>query len=621
MAKRKPPASGEAGEPLLRTEEYQVMARRYRPQQFKDVIGQEPVTRALVNALESNRVAHAYLFTGARGVGKTSTARILAKALNCQKGPTPTPCDACEICRSIATGEDVDVLEIDGASNRGIDEVREIRQNVLYRPSRSCYKIYIIDEVHQVTPAAFNALLKTLEEPPSHVKFIFATTDVNKIPVTILSRCQRFDFAGIATARIAEQLRRAIEGEGMEADAEALELIARRAGGSMRDAQSLLDQLLASGSDPQNKKLTIDQVQHMLGMANDERVLAVTTPVIERNPQKALQIFAQAMEEGLQLGDLVDQLIDYWRDLMVVNCAGLEAKELSVSARHRETLTQQAQALSLDTILAGLDILHVTKSRLRNSGHGRVLVEMALVRLARLPDLVALSQLANWLAGGQTPSRNNAAPTSRENADSAQHSFSTPFSQGAVPTSSRTNTPTLVRPDGAEKKNLETDPEVASFNRQREVSEATLPQIWQEVLAQLGPILAKQLEKISGVAISAPKTLVLCFDARYNLQYEHCREPTFQARIEEAMRRVTGQSWNLRVESEGNGAAALPAAAAEAENSQSRYRRQRTEVMQTPLVKRAFELMGAQIVQMDESFGAAPTGPPNAEETPELEEE
>src|SRR5215471_5652341 len=193
-----------------RQEDYTVLARRYRPQHFADLVGQEAVARALVNALKSNRVAHAYLFTGPRGVGKTSTARILAKALNCVRGPTPDPCDQCEICRSIASGEDIDVLEIDGASNRGIDEIREIRQNVQYRPSRARFKIYIIDEVHMLTKEAFNALLKTLEEPPPHVKFIFATTEVQKIPLTILSRCQRFDFAGISTARIAEHLRQVV---------------------------------------------------------------------------------------------------------------------------------------------------------------------------------------------------------------------------------------------------------------------------------------------------------------------------------------------------------------------------------------------------------------------------
>ena len=257
--------------PAPASEGYTVLARRYRPQAFADLIGQEPVARALSNALTSNRVAHAYLFTGARGVGKTSTARILAKCLNCENGPTPTPCGICPLCLSIAAGDDVDVVEMDAASNRGIDEIRDIRSNVQYRPSRARFKIYIIDEVHMLTKEAFNALLKTLEEPPAHVKFIFATTDANKLPITILSRCQRFDFAGISLPRIAEQLRGIVEAEGLQAEPEALELVARRAGGSMRDAQSLLDQLLAFASD----KLTADQVHHLLGTAGDERVLGL----------------------------------------------------------------------------------------------------------------------------------------------------------------------------------------------------------------------------------------------------------------------------------------------------------------------------------------------------------
>src|SRR5262249_9289866 len=271
-------------------------ARRYRPQQFRDLIGQEPVARSLVNALQSGRVAHAYLFTGARGVGKTSTARILAKALNCVRGPTAAPCDQCDICKSIAAGEDVDVLEIDGASNNKVDEVREIRSNVQYRPGRARYKIYIIDEVHMLSTSAFNALLKTLEEPPPHVKFIFATTEVHKIPVTILSRCQRFDFAGIGTARIREHLHQVVAAEGLQADDDALELVARRAGGSMRDAQSLLDQLLAFGGD----RLTVEQVHGLLGTAGSDRVATLAAAILEHDPKLALTLLGQAADEGLQ---------------------------------------------------------------------------------------------------------------------------------------------------------------------------------------------------------------------------------------------------------------------------------------------------------------------------------
>ena len=215
---------------------YVVVARRYRPQAFGELIGQEHVSQALSNAIATHRVGHAYLFTGARGVGKTLTARILAKALNCVHGPTSEPCNECDICRSISTGDDVDVLEIDGASNRGIDEIRQLRQNVNVRPSRARFKIYIIDEVHMLTREAFNALLKTLEEPPEHVKFIFCTTEATKIPITILSRCQRFDFAGISTRSIFNRLRQIVEAEGVQAEDEALEVLARRAAGSMATA-------------------------------------------------------------------------------------------------------------------------------------------------------------------------------------------------------------------------------------------------------------------------------------------------------------------------------------------------------------------------------------------------
>src|SRR5205823_14344284 len=282
MAKTKspPPAPDQPPGPPA---EYTVVARRYRPQQFAELIGQEHVAQALVNALQSGRVAHAYLFTGARGVGKTSAARILAKALNCVTGPTATPCDKCDSCQAIAAGEDVDVLEIDGASNNKVEEVRDLRQNVGFRPTRGRYKVYIIDEVHMLSTSAFNALLKTLEEPPPHVKFILATTEVQKIPVTILSRCQRFDFAHVGPTKIFDQLKRIVATEGHEADDDALRLVARRAAGSMRDSQSLLDQLLASSSG----KLNTEQVHAVLGSAGEERVTELAAAILVHDPKTA----------------------------------------------------------------------------------------------------------------------------------------------------------------------------------------------------------------------------------------------------------------------------------------------------------------------------------------------
>jgi DNA polymerase-3 subunit gamma/tau len=592
---------------------YTVLARRYRPQQFKDVVGQEAVAKALVNALESNRVAHAYLFTGTRGVGKTSMARILAKALNCVHGPTATPCDQCEICLGIASGDDVDVLEIDGASNRGIDEVREIRANVQYRPSRSRHKIYIIDEVHMLTPPAFNALLKTLEEPPPHVKFIFATTEAQKIPVTILSRCQRFDFGGIGTGRILDRLRQIVADEHMQADDDALELVARRAGGSMRDAQSLLDQLLAFG-DAQASRLTVEHVHRLLGTAHDDRVLALATGALERDPKRALELLAEAAAEGLQLGEFLDQLIEYWRDLMVVHCAGPDGRDLSVPTRHRETLARQAAALPLDTILAGLDILAATKTRLRGSPHARVLIEMALVRLGRLEDLVSLSQLAEWLGGG---GGRQAAGNRQPAVVGAQEPGGGAEQRGVKGREKPPSTPPTSGLRAATEPNPRPAPAPPPPTGSARLLPESLPQIWPDVLAQVGPMLGTNLGKAEAVAISGPNHLVIRFGPGYNSQREHCQQPTCIARVEEALKKITGEVWGLRVESGRDESSATTPPTADTENSPSRYRRLRTEATQEPLVKRAIDRLGAQIVHVDDGFGTAPAEPPDRPETAE----
>ncbi len=293
---------------------YLVVARRYRPQSFDSLIGQEPIVRTLRNAITSNRIGHAYLFTGSRGVGKTSAARIFAKALNCQHGPTLEPCNACDSCLAVSTGDDLDVLEIDGASNRGIDEVRQLRGNVGIRPSRSRYKIYIIDEVHMLSRDAFNALLKTLEEPPGHVKFIFCTTDVEKVPVTVISRCQRFDFAPIRLPVITQRLAEIARQEGAQADPEALALLARRAEGSLRDSQSLLEQVLSSTSDP----ITVETIHQLLGTARQQQVAQVMEALLARQAAVALQNLDEALTQGVDVGQFAEQLLTLMRDTMAV---------------------------------------------------------------------------------------------------------------------------------------------------------------------------------------------------------------------------------------------------------------------------------------------------------------
>jgi DNA polymerase-3 subunit gamma/tau len=606
MAKPKHYSSAETAAPASTGASYTVLARRYRPQQFGDLVGQEAVVQALVNALESNRVAHAYLFTGARGVGKTSTARILAKALNCVHGPTTAPCDRCDICQSIAVGEDVDVVEIDGASNNRIDEVREIRQNAQYRPSKARYKIYIIDEVHMLTAQAFNALLKTLEEPPEHVKFIFATTEVQKIPITILSRCQRFDFAGIATGRIVERLRQVVAGEGMRAEDDALELIARRAGGSMRDAQSLLDQLLGFGRD----RLTTDHVHKLLGTAHDERVLALASAVLDHDPGRALALLAQAADEGLQLGEFLDQLIEYWRDLMLAHCAGSQFEHVNLPARHRELLGKQAAVLELDTILAGLDILSAAKARMRGSSHPRILLEMALVRLGRLDDLVSLSQLAQLIGQAAGHAGNSAGlPTS----------FSATAARSAPPLQPED----ARQPSDSLKKKLDSPLEVAAASTPKLIAltPKTLAQVWPAVLSKVGRFLATELEGAGLPAILGPNTLVLHFPRSYNAHREHCQEPSSLRKVEDALRRVTGEAWSVRIDTLDSAPVATGEKSGDEAESQSRLRRQQAEAMKEPLIKRAFEVLGAQFVGAPEDgFGSSAPATLERPEPPDSEE-
>ncbi|HKD38166.1 MAG TPA: DNA polymerase III subunit gamma/tau, partial [Pirellulales bacterium] len=360
--------------------EYVVVARRYRPQAFAELIGQEHVGRGLVGAIQSHRVGHAYLFTGARGVGKTSAARILAKALNCEKGPTPEPCNVCDVCRAITSGDDMDVIEIDGASNRNIEDVRQLRQNVNVRPSRSRFKVYIIDEVHQLTKDSFNALLKTLEEPPEHVKFVFCTTEPEKIPITILSRCQRYDFAGIQAPQILKRLEQIVASEGVEAEHEALAILARRAAGSMRDSQSLLEQLLAFGS----RRITVADVNAMLGTAGGERLAALASHLVERNPAAALADLDKALAEGVDVGQLVDQLLGYFRDALAAAVGCSSDVFLHTAPSEQEAVMATAKWFGLETILAVMQILDHTLSRLRYSTHGRTLAELAIVRIAHL---------------------------------------------------------------------------------------------------------------------------------------------------------------------------------------------------------------------------------------------
>ncbi len=397
---------------------YTVLARRYRSRTFDEVVGQEPIARTLRSAIEQNRVAHAYLFCGTRGVGKTTMARILARALNCQKGPTPDPCGKCDICESIHRGDDVDVLEIDGASNTGVEDVRVLRDNAHYRPARARFKIYYIDEVHMLSRSAFNALLKTLEEPPEHVKFIFSTTEPERLPATILSRCQRFDFRAVPTDRIAEHLAGIAKKEKVKADAEAILAIAREGRGSVRDALTLLDQVIAVGGG----KVTLDAVRETVGATAGEKVLAVAGACADGDPGRALGLFGELLGAGADLGSLLEQLMRQVRDLLVVKTCGESAELLDPFGPDPKHLAAEAAKLSVPALVACLGYLTEARSRARWAVDGRPIAELAIVRMASLadmeplPEVVArLEALEQSLAGASPPSssrpRAPAAPT------------------------------------------------------------------------------------------------------------------------------------------------------------------------------------------------------------------
>ncbi len=368
---------------------YEVIARKWRPQQFEDVVGQEHVTQTLKNAIQSDRVAHAYLFVGPRGVGKTSTARILAKALNCEKGPTATPCDKCDACREIVAGNNLDVIEIDAASNTGVDNVRDLRDNVRYAPSRGPFKIYIIDEVHMLSMAAFNALLKTLEEPPKHVKFVFATTEPQKVPATILSRCQRFDLRRISVKDIVKRLSEVAAAEKLEIDEDAMLAIARGAEGGLRDAESALDQLIAF----RGKQIREEDVLSVFGLVARHALDELAVAVLKGNVVAAIKLIAEMDEGGKDIQRVVLELLEHFRNVLVCLYTGDAFVGLDLTEAQVATITEHARLTDAARLLRVTDILIETENRMRYALSRRTLLETALIRASRVAKTVTIDEI------------------------------------------------------------------------------------------------------------------------------------------------------------------------------------------------------------------------------------
>src|SRR6185295_6066938 len=376
---------------------YQVIARKFRPQVFEEVVGQQPIVQTLKNAIQLNRIGHAYLFSGPRGVGKTTTARLLAKGLNCVEGPTVSPCNRCPSCLEIASGQSLDVLEIDAASNTGVDNIRELRENARYAPSRDRYKIFIIDEVHMLSTSAFNALLKILEEPPSHVIFIMATTERHKLPATILSRCQQFVFRTISAGEIQAHLRGIAARESIKIDDRALGYIVRASEGSMRDAQSLLDQIISFSG----QEVVDEDVRDVLGFIPAEILDRTLDALVERDSKALLENVGIVIDQGLNIQQYVREFIGRIRDLLVLKL-GLEEKIVG-SVEEKRALGSRANRFSEQDLIRFFDTLLRLESELRWTSQPRFHLEVGFVKLAKIGHVRDIEEVLREVKGGAVP--------------------------------------------------------------------------------------------------------------------------------------------------------------------------------------------------------------------------
>jgi len=465
---------------------YLVLARKYRPQTFTDVVEQQAITQTLSNAIDANRVAHAVLFTGPRGTGKTTIARILAKAMNYEQGPTSHPCNECRSCTEIANSNAADVFEIDGASNNSVEQVRELRSNIKFMPAHSPYKIYIIDEVHMLSPAAFNALLKTLEEPPAHVLFLFATTEPYKIPTTILSRCQRYDLSYVSQAALMNHLRDLCEKEGCPIDNESLEMICRESGGSVRDAMSLLDQVMSSI----DKEISYEKVRRILGIMNLDSLFSLAAALLGKDIKMVLTIVDQTFQSGLDIKKFYASVMDHFRNLLMVKL-GLDAASLpSLAAFDVERLQKQAETVSDVYLNQILSFLVDEEERIKFSSQPKIAVEVALLKILHqslaLPMdtlIEKIDTLKDSFLGLENGSRSGETSSAASDSARIAKSPAPAGSDDALPGESASPETPLSAPAAAEDLPAPDNPESPAEEAKPSASSRQDPaEIWEQIL-------------------------------------------------------------------------------------------------------------------------------------------
>jgi DNA polymerase-3 subunit gamma/tau len=510
---------------------YEVFARKYRPQTFDDLVGQAHVSRTLKNAVAQNRLAHAYLFVGPRGIGKTSTARILAKALNCVKGPTVNPDGTCDNCREIAAGNSLDVLEIDGASNNGVEQVRELRENVRYAPSKSRYKIYIIDEVHMLTAAAFNALLKTLEEPPPHVKFIFATTEPQKVLPTIVSRCQRFDLHRIPAKLIADHLQFISGKEKITLEPAAAHAIARGAEGGLRDAESMLDQLVAFCGE----KIAEGDVLNVFGFTSEQTVVDLMGKILRSETAPALDVLYQQSEAGKDMMRLMSDLISYLRDLLVFK-AKPDALQQDVDPETQKALAAQAELIENERLLELIDQFAQAEGRMKWAPNKKLHFEVAIIKAIQSLNQATLDEVIERLGelrDGKTSTEKKTLAAAPER--SAKQS-------SVVAANRQSGSDSAVSPaENCEQK----APRVAeSANGDDDVEE-----IWQRAFSKIPnqKAFVRNSAAVAHVLPSEGRHFVLGFSPDQKSPMNILGTATNRKLIETLLREVSGKDWTLKL--------------------------------------------------------------------------
>jgi len=550
---------------------YVVFARKYRPRTFNEVVGQEFIGTTLKNAIAQGRVGHAYLFSGMRGVGKTTMARVFAMALNCKKGTSAEPDTSCEICKSIHAGEDLDVIEIDGASNRGIDEVRNLRDGARLIPARSPFKIYVIDEVHMLTVHAFNALLKTLEEPPPHVKFILATTEPLKVPETIRSRCQFFEFKPLSDKQIRQQLQSICKQEKIKVEGAVLDLITRLADGSMRDALSILDKLCSFSSG----KISAKQASDVLGVVLEEVIVALLDSIKNRDAAKALEIMDGVVSEGKTAESFFSQIINYLRDLMIFESCPEGACIDTFSDEKKKTLRVFAEHFSLESVLYMLSSLSNALMQIKRSSQPRILAEMQLIKLTRLDDIAPISGLISAL-------ENIELPGSRPPAGAA------PSSQTAPAKGRR------MKEEG---------PVASAFAPGVKLTAPlkTFMSRWPEVLAAIKKenVQAEAFLRNAQPVSLEKGLLVLAFPKQYNFQKEQLDSQRKKSIIEKSIREITGDRVKVRLKTVGEAEPSKGRSEAELKAPQAERKEGRLQDASEsePLIRKALKAFGGHLIK------------------------